>query len=448
MKNIDSSRVHCLREAKDKEKGNYVLYWMSLAFRSDWNYSLEYAVGIAEKHDAKVLVMVSLPDHPYPYTERHLTFLLQGIQDTQQQLASRNVKLIVRLGNISEHIKELSKDAIALVTDFPYLKEDKERLEKALYACSLPVFALESNVTVPVEAITSKQEYAARTIRPKLMEAYEGFLTKPRESKLPKSSMNMSVDSVDVSKPQQLINSMQFSEHAEPVKGYTGGASEARKMLDKFLDTALSDYENQRQSPTEPAVSYLSMYLSFGMIAPAYILNRLQKRRKSKNVQSFIEELLVRRELAYNFVHFTKDYDSLSALPNWAKESLEKHKDDPREEQYTRNELEKAATHDEAWNECMKRMKENGYLHNHMRMYWGKQILAWSNTPNYAHKTLLYLNNKYFLDGNDPNSYSNALWVFGLHDRAWQENEVFGKVRKMNRNGLDRKIDVERFVQS
>jgi photolyase PhrII len=192
----------------------------------------------------------------------------------------------------------------------------------------------------------------------------------------------------------------------------------------------------------------LSAYLAWGMIAPAYVLRRLDYYKNDENAKSFLEELLVRRELARNFVFYANPYDQLPALPDWARKTIEDHKPDERDYVYTRKELENGKTHDKAWNECMRQMRERAYLHNHLRMYWGKQILAWTNTPQYALSTLLYLNNKYFLDGNDPNSYANALWVFGLHDRAWQENDVFGKVRIMNRNGLDRKIKVDTLISN
>lgn len=258
----------------------------------------------------------------------------------------------------------------------------------------------------------------------------------------------MPVSGVDFKSPEHLLEQMECSETVEPVSGvHKGGHNHARQRLDDFLSRKFNKYDSHRQSPTNLAVSELSMYLAMGMIAPAYILRRLKSYLPGENAQSFREELLVRRELAYNFVHFSNTYDGLEALPECAQETLEDHRADERPYRYTRREMEQAKTHDEAWNECMKRMKAQGYLHNHMRMYWGKRILAWCNTPDYPQPTLLYLNNKYFLDGNGPNSYANALWVFGLHDRAWAEREVFGKVRTMNRRGLERKIDVDSWIK-
>ena len=160
---------------------------------------------------------------------------------------------------------------------------------------------------------------------------------------------------------------------------------------------------------------------------------------------SYLEELIVRRELAANFVHFQPDYGSYSCLPEWARKTLEEHRDDPREHVYTKSEMEKAQTHDRYWNAAMREMVHTGFMHNYMRMYWGKKILEWCRTPEYAFRTALELNNRYFLDGRDMSSYANVAWCFGLHDRGWTEREIFGKVRYMNDRGLERKFDMEGY---
>ena len=162
---------------------------------------------------------------------------------------------------------------------------------------------------------------------------------------------------------------------------------------------------------------------------------------------SFLEELLVRRELAMNFCEFEEDYDSFDMLPDWALTTLDEHRDDPREHLYAEEELERAETHDPYWNAAMREMRYTGYMHNYMRMYWGKQILAWTESPEEAYRITLHLNNKYFLDGRDPNSYANVGWIFGLHDRAWTERDVFGKVRILTRGGLERKTDPDAYVE-
>jgi len=193
----------------------------------------------------------------------------------------------------------------------------------------------------------------------------------------------------------------------------------------------------------------MSPYLHFGQISPLYLALQISTGPKSlrEAQESYLEELIVRRELAMNFAHYTPRYDSFACLPQWARKSLIQHKNDFREALYTRKQLENAQTHDDYWNAAMREMKATGFMHNYMRMYWGKKILEWCRTPEYAFRTSLYLNNKYFLDGRDANSYAGVGWVFGLHDRAWFERPIFGKVRYMAATGLERKCDIKAYVQ-
>jgi deoxyribodipyrimidine photo-lyase len=166
------------------------------------------------------------------------------------------------------------------------------------------------------------------------------------------------------------------------------------------------------------------------------------------DVESYLEELVVRRELAVNHVHFRPDtYDRYDCLPDWARETLDAHADDEREHVYSAAELEQGQTHDPYWNAAMKEMRTTGYMHNYMRMYWGKKILEWTPDPRTAFDRALTLNNRYFLDGRDPNSYANVAWLFGLHDRGWKERPVYGKVRYMSRGGLERKADPDAYVE-
>ena len=190
------------------------------------------------------------------------------------------------------------------------------------------------------------------------------------------------------------------------------------------------------------------MYLHFGHISPIRVATEIRTSgAPSDMIDSYIEELVVRRELGFNYVEFEPDYDKYSSLPDWAKQTLDEHRDDPREHVYTRAEFEQARTHDPYWNAAMIQLRETGYLHNYMRMYWGKKILEWSNTPEYAYRTVLTLNNRHLYDARDPNSYGNVGWVFGLWDRAWQERDVFGKTRSMTASGLERKADPDEYVR-
>jgi len=191
----------------------------------------------------------------------------------------------------------------------------------------------------------------------------------------------------------------------------------------------------------------MSKYLHFGQISPvAVALAAQDAKAPNEDKKSFLEELVVRRELGCNYCTYCRDYDQFKSLPQWAIETLDEHAGDEREHVYTKDELEKGETHDPYWNAAMKEMRVTGYMHNYMRMYWGKKILEWTNTPRYAFRVALDLNNKYFLDGRDCASFANVAWLFGRHDRGWPERPIYGKVRSMTAKGLERKCDIEGYV--
>jgi deoxyribodipyrimidine photo-lyase len=229
---------------------------------------------------------------------------------------------------------------------------------------------------------------------------------------------------------------------------FRGGTAEVERILSDFLDGSFDGYDDKRNQPETSAVSHMSKYLHFGQISPVWLARQIQNADAPEaDIESYIEELVVRRELSINHVHFRPDtYDSFECLPDWAHETLATHADDEREHLYSLDDLDAADTHDPYWNAAMTEMRETGYMHNYMRMYWGKKILEWSPDPETAYDRTLYLNNRYFLDGRDPNSFANVAWVFGLHDRGWKERPVYGKVRYMSKGGLERKADPDAYV--
>jgi deoxyribodipyrimidine photo-lyase len=220
-------------------------------------------------------------------------------------------------------------------------------------------------------------------------------------------------------------------------------------MFKKFLRRRFEHYVANRNQPQTDDISHMSSYLHFGQISPLYLALEMMKTQKhfKQAREAFLEELIVRRELAINFVYYTPGYDAYACLPAWAKKTLAEHKKDRREYLYSRRQLENYQTHDDYWNAAMREMKFTGFMHNYMRMYWGKKILEWSKTPEQAFKTTLAINNQYFLDGRDANSYTGVAWVFGVHDRAWFERPIFGKVRYMAAAGLERKCDIQAYVE-
>jgi len=445
---IQNERVRDLNEV-DVREGDYVLYWMQSSQRAEQNHALEYAVQRANDLDQRLLVVFGLTDD-YPEANlRHYTFMVEGLKDVQDALAKRGIKMVIRKGSPEEVALDAGKHASLVITDRGYMRPQKEWRQKAAGEAGCLVTQVESDVVVPVELASDKQEHAARTLRPRIEEYFEAFLVGLTPTKIYKQSLHMKIEGLDLSDIEKVLGGMDLDRSVGALGHlYRGGTSEAKKVFRRFLKDSFDSYTDHRNQPQTDDVSHMSKYLHFGQISPIWLV--LEARRSSANeedIESFVEELVVRRELSMNFVHYTPDYDSYSNLPDWAKKTLREHKNDEREHNYTRKQLENAETHDEYWNAAMKEMVHTGYMHNYMRMYWGKKILEWSNTPEYAYRTTLYLNNKYFLDGRDPNSFANVAWVFGQHDRGWTERQIYGKVRYMSAGGLERKARPDQYVE-
>jgi deoxyribodipyrimidine photo-lyase len=445
---IQVERVQNLND-RDVGDGDYVLYWMQSSQRAEQNHALEYAVQRANEMGQRLLVVFGLTDD-YPEANlRHYAFMLEGLKDAQETLREHGIKMVVRQGSPDEVALEAGKDATLIVTDRGYMRPQKSWREKVAKEAGCLVTQVESDVVVPVELASGKQEHAARTLRPRIGEHLEDFLVALTPTKVEKQSTSMRAKGLDLSDIDGVLDGMDLDRSVGALGHlYTGGTSEAKKMFRRFLKNGFDCYVEHRNQPQTDDVSHMSKYLHFGHISPIWLaLEARRSKTRKDNIESFVEELVVRRELSMNFVFYNDDYDSFSNLPGWAKETLGEHKNDEREHVYTTKQLENAQTHDEYWNAAMNEMVHTGYMHNYMRMYWGKKILEWSNTPEHAYRTTLYLNNKYFLDGRDPNSFANVAWIFGQHDRGWTEREVFGKVRFMSAGGLERKTKPDQYVE-
>ncbi len=445
---IQDERVQHLND-EEVRRGDYVLYWMQSSQRADHNHALEYAVQRANDLDQRLLVVFGLTDD-YPEANlRHYAFMLEGLQDVEEALKKRKIKFVVRRGSPDGVALEAGENASLIVTDRGYLRPQRAWREKVAREASCRVTQVESDVVVPVELASGKAETAARTLRPKIHEYLDDFLLGLNPTEPAKQSLNMGEKGLDLSDVGEVLDEMDLDRGVEALSHlYRGGNSEAKKIFRRFLKKSLPDYDANRNQPQTDYVSHMSKYLHFGHVSPVWLaLEAMNADAGKDDTDSFVEELIVRRELTFNFVYYTEDYDSYSCLPGWARETLEEHRDDEREHVYTRKELESAETHDEYWNAAMREMAHTGYMHNYMRMYWGKKILEWMKTPEYAYETTLYLNNKYFLDGRDPNSYANVAWVYGQHDRGWTERPVYGKVRYMSEGGLRRKAKPDQYVE-
>ena len=448
LKDIHNSRIQILNDL-DLRQGAYVLYWMQQSQRAEYNHALEYAIQQANKMGQGVVVVFGLMDD-YPEANlRHYTFMLEGLQETQTALDKRGIKMVVRKGDPADAALSVGRRASLIVCDRGYLRHQRQWRKKVAQNAGCRVVQIESDVVVPLELVSNKAEYAARTIRPKINKCLKDFLIEFKQTRVKKTSLKTRVSGLDLNDIEAVAKKMSLAKGVLPVSGFfTGGTSKAKKIFKDFLRNRFEHYVENRNQPQTDGVSHMSKYLHFGQISPLYLaLEILKTEKRFKEArEAYLEELIVRRELAMNFVYYTPDYDAYTCLPAWAQKTLAEHKKDRREHRYTRRQLENAKTHDEYWNAAMREMRFTGFMHNYMRMYWGKKILEWSQTPEEAFKTTLAINNKYFLDGRDANSYTGIAWIFGVHDRAWFERPIFGKVRYMAASGLERKCDIQAYV--
>jgi deoxyribodipyrimidine photo-lyase len=447
---VEETRVRHLNDNAPDASGKYVLYWMQQSQRAAHNPALEHAVQLANERDQSVLVAFGLHERYPDASERSFAFMLEGLAETAAALAKRGIKLVLRRGRPDRVALELAGDASIVVCDRGYLRQQRGWREEVARRSRCRVVQVEGDVVVPVNEASDKAEYAARTLRPKIMQRVDDYLgalpaLEPAKSSLP---LRVSGD-FDPRRPNAILDALRVNRDVGRVRRFIGGTGEARRHLTRFLRQDLAGYADARNDPANPSASRLSPYLHFGQISPVEIARKARAAESPSDGDrdAFLEELIVRRELAANFVEFEQDYDAFRCLPDWAKKTLAEHADDDRPDHYTARQLEGAKTHDRYWNAAMNEMKKTGYMHNYMRMYWGKKILEWCNTPEYAYRNALDLNNRYFLDGRDPSSYANVAWIFGLHDRAWTERPIFGKLRYMNAKGLERKFDVDAYVK-
>ena len=448
---VDASRIKVLNQKK-MVPGDYVLYWMQQSQRAEENHALEYAVELSNHLNLPLLVVFGLTD-AYPEANlRHYQFMIEGLKETVYTLSKRGIKMVVRLGEPPLIALSDGKNAAAIVCDRGYLRHQRNWRHKVAKHALCRVVQVESDVVIPIEVVSTKAEYAARTIRPKIHRYLDDYLCAFKSVPLKKSSKDLPARGIDIKKIDLLLSKMDIDRAIGPVTHYfKGGTSEAKKRFADFVAKRLIMYDSHSNQPQTDDISNMSPYLHFGQISPLYLALAVKEAAEGTkditNMEAYLEQLIVRRELSINFVYYTPDYDRYSCIPGWAKLTLNEHKLDERPYRYSVQQLEEAGTHDRYWNAAMLEMKNTGFMHNYMRMYWGKKILEWSLTPEKAFKTTLNLNNKYFLDGRDPNSYTGVAWLYGIHDRAWQERPIFGKVRYMAATGLERKCDIAAYVK-
>jgi len=333
-----------------------------------------------------------------------------------------------------------------LVSDFDPLRIKRIWKKEVAIKIKIPFYEVDAHNIVPCFYVSNKLEFAAYTIRTKIHKLLPEFLDDFPQMKKMKNSDSLNADKIDWDK---VINSLKINRDVKEVDWIKPGESAASKSLKKFLENKLERYSEDRNDPNKNALSNLSPYLHFGQISAQRVaLTAQQFYQKNPSVEVFLEELIVRRELSDNFCYFNPKYDSFDGFHSWAKETLNKHRKDNRDFIYSFEEFENANTHEDLWNAAQKELLVIGKMHGYMRMYWAKKILEWSKSPEEALQIAINLNDKYELDGRDPNGYAGCAWsIGGIHDRAWAERPVYGKIRYMNRNGATRKFDINSYIK-
>ena len=442
---LEQSRIQKLNNREEKRR-DYVLYWMQASQRPESNQALQLAINRGNELNLPVVAYFGVTDDFPEGNMRHYDFMVEGLKETRRKLNDRGIKLLIGHQSPPEGAIELADRASLVVVDRGYLRIQKAWRKKVASGIDVPLIRVEDNVVVPVEEASDKEEYAARTIRPKINDRLEDFTDRVREEDPNHSSKELETDFRSIN-PDEILEKLDIDRSVGPVPGFTGGTLEAKELLNEFIESKLDRYEERGNDPTEDYLSHMSPYLHFGQISPIYIVNRI-KESDSPGVEEYLEQLVVRRELSMNFVHYNENYDEFdSILPDWARDTLAEHENDEREYLYSLKEFENAETHDPYWNAAQKEMNLRGKTHGYMRMYWGKKILEWTPDPETGYDITLYLNNKYELDGRDPNGFTGVAWCYGKHDRAWKERPVFGKTRYMNASGLERKFDAGKYCE-
>lgn len=422
-----------------------VVYWMIRDRRAADNWALLYAADTAKTQQRPLLVLVTLATSFMESNARHYDFMLKGLSETEANLREKGIDFRLVVGDPAETIQtELSNlDPALLVLDFYPLREPIRWHKAGIAAAKCPVVQVDAHNVVPVWVASDKREYGAYTIRKKIQTKLPVFLTDFPELE--------PFDSKVTSKPvdwEKVRSSLTLDESVPAVEGILPGETAAQTRLRQFIKLKLKRY-NERNDPNAEAVSGLSPFFHFGQLAPQRAAWEAQKASADEEQKGeFLEELIVRRELSDNYCFYNAGYDDLKTAPDWAQTTLAEHENDPREYLYSLAELESAKTYDRYWNAAQMQLKRSGSIHGYMRMYWGKKILEWSESPAEAWRRAVYLNDKYALDGNDPNGYTGVAWcIAGIHDRAFKEREIFGKVRYMAASGCKRKFDIEAYCR-
>jgi deoxyribodipyrimidine photo-lyase len=449
----DNPRVTVRRGGTPLKDGRCIVYWMQRAQRGVENPAVDLAIRIGNELDLPVVAFFSVISN-YPHANlRHYAFLNQGLKDIEDDLAERNVSFVVRRPPSNSLEKLLAEVGAAMVIGDENPCREPERWRKVLAKrLELPFWTVDADVVVP-SALFPRHQYMLHIMRPKLQAELPKYLVATSQIKATRAwerPWGFERDNVtdDVTEGWRSLD-----RSVQPVASFKGGTHAALKRLNDFVAHGLADYAQQRNHPEIDGTSRMSPYLHFGHVSPVTIALACEEAvREGKAMaaarDAYFDELIGWRELSVNFVKYVPNYDSIECAPEWAQNTLREHAEDRRDPEYTLEQLEQADTHDELWNAAQTQMLKMGWMHNYMRMYWAKKMLEWAPNPALAWEWAVILNDKYELDGRDPNGYSGIAWAIGgVHDRPWFDRPIFGTVRYMSAASTGKKFDSKRFIR-
>jgi deoxyribodipyrimidine photo-lyase len=479
-----SERVRVINPWPVDASKSFVLYWMTAFRRTRFNFALQRAVGLAEELQKPLVILESIRCNYRWSSDRFHQFLLDGMIDNGSEIGKSKALYcaFVEPASGSGHglLEEFANHSCAIVADdFPcFFHPALYQRIASRWSCSVEL--VDSNTIVPMRA-TDRTFTVAHSYRRYMQKEFSQgvpvfpvetplkLLKVPRLAKLPTSITERWPVWTANEAVKQLksvgLSSLPINHSILPT-GEPGGSVEGLKVLNRFVEKRLNLYQEARNEPEQDGSSCLSPYLHFGQISPHEVFSRIatasdwEPRLLGKpngkmggfwnmgdNAEAFIDQLLTWREIGFNQCWRDPKYDRFESLPEWAKRTLQEHEKDTRPWLYCLEQFESAATHDSLWNAAQNQLKREGRIHNYLRMLWGKKILHWSESPHEALRIMIELNNKYALDGRDPNSYSGIFWVLGRYDRAWgPERPVFGKIRYMTSESTQSKFHVKQYI--
>lgn len=443
---MNNKRVRILK--KGVIRAGPVVYWMSRDQRVNDNWSLLFAQELAIKQKVPLAVVFCLVPSFLGATIRQYGFMIKGLQDIEKNLLKKHIPFFLLTGSPEDEIYGFIKryKVSVLITDFNPLRIKRKWEDSLTEKIDIPFYQVDTHNIVPCWIASSKQEFSAHTFRPKIHKALQEFLEDYPELKKNSIPWKGTLDKIDWSK---CLKTLEIDFSIPEVDWIKPGEKAARKVLADFIVNKLSEYDRMRNDPNSDRQSNLSAYLHFGQISAQRVaIDVLKTHFNKKSREALLEELIVRRELSDNFCFYNMNYDKFEGFPDWAEKTLNEHRKDKRKYLYTPEQLENARTHDDLWNAAQMEMVNRGKMHGYMRMYWAKKILKWTESPEMALQIAIYLNDRYELDGRDPNGYVGIAWsIGGVHDRAWNERPIFGKIRFMSYNGCKAKFDVNQYIE-